>query len=67
MPDGSNGKLVWHQGATCEGGACVEVAAAGDTVLVRSSADPAGPPVTLSRDEWRVFLAGVKEGAFDLL
>ena len=65
MPDGSNGKLMWHRGATCEGGACVEVAAAGDAVLVRSSADPAAVPVTLSREEWTIFLAGAKAGTFD--
>ena len=65
MSDGSSGELVWHQGRTCDGGACVEVAVAGDTVLVRSSANPDGTPVALSRDEWRTFLAGVKEGIFD--
>ena len=39
----------------------------GDAVMVRSSAHPDGTPVALSRDEWEAFLAGVKEGAFDLL
>ncbi len=66
MPDGSSGELVWHRG-TCDGGACVEVAMTGDAVMVRSSAHPDGTPVALSRDEWEAFLAGVKEGAFDLL
>ena len=33
--------------------------------MVRSSADLHGPPVTLTRDEWQEFLAGVKDGAFD--
>jgi hypothetical protein len=66
MLDGSSGELVWHRGK-CDGGACVEVAMTGDAVMVRSSAHPDGTPVTLSRDEWEAFLAGVKEGAFDLL
>jgi Domain of unknown function (DUF397) len=33
--------------------------------MVRSSADPDSAPVTMTRDEWRVFLAKVKEGMFD--
>jgi Domain of unknown function (DUF397) len=66
VTDGSDGELVWHRGI-CDGGACVEVAMTGDAVMVRSSADPAGTPVTLSRDEWEAFLAEVKEGTFDLL
>ncbi|HLW78203.1 MAG TPA: DUF397 domain-containing protein [Terriglobia bacterium] len=64
MPDGSSGELVWYR-ARCDGGACVEVAANGDTVIVRSSTKPGGAPVELSRDEWHAFIAGVKEGAFD--
>jgi len=66
MPDGSSGELVWHRGR-CDGGTCVEVAATGEAVMVRSSADPDSTPVTLSRDEWRVFLAAVKDGTFDRL
>jgi hypothetical protein len=64
MPNGSSGELMWHR-ARCDGGTCVEVAATGEAVMVRSSADPDGTPVTLSRDEWQAFLAGVKDGAFD--
>ena len=55
---------MWYR-ARCDGGACVEVAANGDTVIVRSSTKPGGAPVELSRDEWHAFIAGVKEGAFD--
>jgi predicted secreted Zn-dependent protease len=61
----SSAELVWHRVVSCEGGACVEVAATGDAVLLRSSANPDGTPVTLSRDEWRAFLTGVREGDFD--
>lgn len=64
MPDGSNGELVWHRGK-CDGGACVEAAADGDTVLVRSSAEPDATPTALSCEEWWEFLADVKQGAFD--
>jgi hypothetical protein len=40
-------------------------AATGDTVLLRSSLSLDATPVTLSRDEWREFLAGAKDGSFD--
>jgi hypothetical protein len=65
MPDGSSGELMWHRGILCEGGACVEVAASGDTVLVRTSTDLDATPVALSCEEWWGFLADVKQGAFD--
>ncbi len=67
MADGLGSELVWHRRTVCESGACVEVAVTGDAVMVRSSLDPEATPVTLSRDEWRAFLAGAKEGAFDNL
>lgn len=62
MPDGASGELVWHRGSRCDGGACVEVAIAGNAIVLRSSKDPDGTPVTLTRDEWQTFLAAVKEG-----
>jgi hypothetical protein len=61
---GSSGELVWYR-VRCDSGACVEVAATGDAVTIRSSAKPSDTPVRLSRDEWQEFLAGVKEGIFD--
>jgi hypothetical protein len=67
MADGSRDELVWHRGARCESGACVEIAEDGNTVLVRSSVHPAVPPTTLSRDEWNSFIAEVKDGSFDLI
>jgi hypothetical protein len=54
--------LVWHR--SCESGACVEAAKAGEVVLLRSTLNPEAP-VTLRRDEWFEFLAGVKKGDFD--
>jgi hypothetical protein len=57
---------MWYMGRRCESGACVEVAVAGDEVLVRSSVTPA-TLLTLSREEWREFLAGAKDGFFDHL
>jgi hypothetical protein len=65
MTDGLRGELVWHRGQVSEGGACVEVASAGDAVIVRSSAAPDVSSGTLSHSEWQGFLAEVKEGLFD--
>ena len=58
-------ELAWHRGRQCDGGACVEAAARDDTVIVRSSLDPDGAALTLSRDEWRAFLLAAKAGQFD--
>jgi hypothetical protein len=37
----------------------------GSNVWVRQSTDPGSPPLEFTRDEWVVFLAGVKAGEFD--
>lgn len=46
-------------------GACVEVAALPDAVLLRDSKDP-GVVLAVTRPAWAAFLAGVREGEFDL-
>ena len=58
--------LTWHKGRPCDGGACVEVATAGEEVLVRTTVSP-DAPIRLTRDEWAAFLASAKEGHFDHL
>jgi hypothetical protein len=63
----TTGEPAWHSGKQCDSGACVEIGTLGESVLIRSSADPDGPAVTLSREEWRVFVAGLKDGDFDSL
>jgi hypothetical protein len=35
-------------------------------VAVRDSKDPAGPVLTFTAPEWSAFLAGVRDGEFDL-
>jgi hypothetical protein len=62
---GGRGKLIWHRSNTCEGGACAEVAATDDVVMIHNSANPEDPPVTLSHAEWHELLTGMKQGAFD--
>ena len=55
-PDG----IVWRTSSySGNGGACVEVAAAPDGVLVRDSKDLAGPTLAVTTAQWRAFLATV--------
>ena len=48
-------------------GACVEVASAHAAVMVRDSVDPFGPVVNCPACSWRVFLAAIKVGIFDVI
>jgi hypothetical protein len=67
MGDETVGEPAWHVGKQCDAGSCVEIGILGKSVLIRSSAVGDGSYVTLSRDEWQVFVAGVKDGDFDSL
>jgi hypothetical protein len=58
-------ELAWRRGSPCDGGACVEAAAFDEAVLLRSSLNPAGTTLSLSRDEWNAFLVAAKAGHFD--
>lgn len=60
---GPAGEIAWRR-CKCDGGACVEVAASGEVVMMRSSADPEAT-LYMSSDEWREFLVGAKDGMFD--
>lgn len=58
----------WRRAARCSGvnSTCVEVAATADGVAVRDSKDPSGPVLRFTAEEWRVFVAGVRAGEFDV-
>ena len=43
------------------GGACVEVGAAGPAIMVRDTTDRAGAALTFGSDAWRRFAAGIKD------
>lgn len=45
---------------------CVEVGTCDCGVQVRDSKDPEGTVLTFTTDEWTAFLAGAKDGEFDL-
>jgi hypothetical protein len=37
-----------------------------DAIQVRDSKNRTGPVLTFTRDEWRAFIGGTKDGEFDL-
>ena len=55
---GSGSEHVWHRGIRCDGGACIEVASSGTSVLIRNSANP-GVMLSVSLDEWHRLLNSV--------
>lgn len=46
-------------------GDCVEVAHAQGMIGVRHSSDPSGALLVFSKDEWKAFVGGVRNGEFD--
>ena len=57
---------VWHKSARSGGTGCVEVATLERVVGVRDSKDRQGLILVFRHDEWNAFLAGVRDGEFDL-
>lgn len=47
-------------------GACVEVGQCDCGIKVRDSKDPDGTVLTFTHPEWTAFVAGVRDGEFDL-
>jgi len=61
-----NARNTWRKSRRSVGnGACVEVAAAAEKVMVRDSANPAGRVIRYSPQAWRAFLSAAKRGKFD--
>lgn len=57
-------ELVWKRSSRCSIGDCLLVAETPDGVRVRDS--KSGVELAFDRDEWAAFLAGVRNGEFDL-
>ena len=58
---------VAHAASQCESNSCVEVEGLPEGwVAVRDSKDPDGPVLRFNPAEWLAFLAGVRDGEFDL-
>jgi hypothetical protein len=54
----------FRKSSLCESSGCVEVSL-GDQILVRNSTDPS-KIVSFTKEEWRVFVAGVRSGEFEV-
>jgi hypothetical protein len=61
-------RLPWRTSSYSNGagGMCVEVAAVGGGMAVRDSKNPTGPVLAFSAAVWDAFLAGARDGEFDL-
>jgi predicted secreted Zn-dependent protease len=59
--------LIWLTALNCDGGACVQVAADQNTILIRNSRQPDGPLIEYTPEEWHEFVSGIKKGDFDNL
>jgi predicted secreted Zn-dependent protease len=56
----------WRRSSFCNNGTCVEVGYANGNILVRDSKNAAVPSHSYTADEWQQFIAGVKNGEFDV-
>ena len=67
MPEGraSYPGLTWRRSRSCNSGACVEVAANGEMILIGDSKAPSGPVLSYTPAEFREFITGAKNGDFD--
>jgi hypothetical protein len=57
--------LHWRTAERCQASGCVEVAALADGVAMRDGKTGDSAVLSFSREEFRVFVAGVKSGDFD--
>jgi hypothetical protein len=67
VTDAESADGVWHKSsASGANGECVEVAFTDGGVRIRHSQEPHGAVLHFSHSEWRAFLAGARDGEFDL-
>ena len=57
---------AWHKSAHSGSAGCVEVATVDGRVGVRDTKDRGGPILVFNHEEWKAFLAGARDGDFDL-
>lgn len=68
MNGNADGTVRWCKSRACvQSPDCVEVAIRTRGVAVRDSKDPAGPVLEFTLAEWAAFVAGVRDGQFDVL
>jgi hypothetical protein len=56
----------WHKSTYSSANGCVEVAFVDSHVAVRDSKDRRGPVLLFTPHEWTAFLAGIRDGEFEL-
>ncbi|MFG2037975.1 DUF397 domain-containing protein [Dactylosporangium sp. NPDC048998] len=57
----------WRRSTYCGTQSCVEVAdLTAENILVRDAKNPDGSVLSFDRETWGSFVAGIKDGAFDL-
>lgn len=68
IPNGDCVEAKWAKSThSAYNGNCVEAQAENDaTISVRNSRFPEGPELNFTPAEWEAFIAGVKDGEFDL-
>jgi hypothetical protein len=59
-----DGTKKWRRSTHCADGACVEVAAGSEFILMRDSKDPDQPHLSFDRVAWANFVSEVKSGRF---
>ncbi|WP_432832284.1 DUF397 domain-containing protein [Dactylosporangium sp. CA-092794] len=58
---------AWRKSSYCGNTTCVEVAGlASSVVMVRDAKNPDGSRLSFGRDSWGAFMAGIKDGDFDV-
>jgi hypothetical protein len=60
------GHAEWRTSTLCSSAGCVEVGFSQDMVGVRDSKDPSSPVLAFDAETWREFVAGVRQGEFDI-
>jgi Domain of unknown function (DUF397) len=58
--------LRWRKSSHSSSNGCVEVALDADEIAVRDSKDRDGPVLRFTAHEWGAFLAGVRDGEFEI-
>ena len=64
--DFDNSRAVWRSAPGDSHGSRVEVAFVDDLIGLRNGADPDSPILVFTQSEWDAFVAGAKDGEFDV-